>query len=140
MTGLPSFGPGAVFDHVGMAVRSIEDLAGLDVAITDDPTQRVRVAFVDFHGLRVELIQPLGEKSPIDGNLEKGQVLAHVCFRVPSLESALAQGKAAGMHQLARPVPAPAFDGRRIAWLFRRDVGLVELVERSKIETPSPST
>jgi len=126
---LPSFGAGAVFDHVGVAVRSIRDVAGPDVAMVDDRTQRVTVGFVDVAGLRVELIQPLGERSPIDGNLQKGQTLVHLCFRVPDLEAALQHGRDAGMHQLARPVPAPAFDGRRIAWLFSRTIGLIELVE-----------
>jgi methylmalonyl-CoA/ethylmalonyl-CoA epimerase len=120
-----------VFDHVGLAVRSIEDVGGTGLPVTDDHTQRVSVAFVDFAGLRVELIQPLGDRSPIAATLAKGQALVHLCFRVPSLSVALRHGRESGMHQLARPVPAPAFDGRSIAWLYRKDVGLIELVEES---------
>jgi methylmalonyl-CoA/ethylmalonyl-CoA epimerase len=126
---LPFLGPDAVFDHVGLAVRSIADIAGHDAPIVDDSTQRVSVSFVDLSGLRVELIQPLGERSPIDASLKKGQPLVHLCFRVPSLESALEHARRSGLHQLARPVPAPAFDGRRIAWLFSKSVGLIELLE-----------
>lgn len=134
MSGLPCLGPGAVFDHVGVAVRSIRDLAP-EVEVFDDRTQRVSVAFVDLAGLRLELIQPGAEPSPIDGNLQKGQALVHLCFRVPSLEVALGYARESGLHQLARPVAAPAFGGRRIAWLFNTSVGLIELLEEA-----SPST
>lgn len=129
MKGLPSFGPGTTFDHVGLAVRSIADLVDSSTPVTDDPTQRVSVAFVDMAGLRVELIQPLGDRSPVDASLAKNQPLVHLCFRVPDLEAALKHGRASGVQPLTRPVPAPAFGGRRIAWVFRKDVGLIELVE-----------
>jgi len=129
MCTLPFLGDDAVFDHVGLAVVSIRDTAGPDVEVIDDPLQRVSVSFVNLAGLRVELIQPLGEGSPIDRSLRNGQSLVHLCFRVPSLESAVAHGRRSGLHQLARPVPAVAFGDRRIAWLFSKTIGLVELLE-----------
>ena len=119
----------AVFDHVGMAVVSIRDTAGVDVEVIDDPRQRVSVGFVNMAGLRVELIQPLGDGSPIDRNLRNGQTLVHLCFRVPSLETAIRHGRQFGFHQVARPVPAVAFGDRRIAWIFSKTIGLVELLE-----------
>jgi methylmalonyl-CoA/ethylmalonyl-CoA epimerase len=124
-----------VFDHVGLAVRSIQDAGGTELSVVDDPTQRVSVAFVDFAGLRVELIQPLGDRSPIAATLAKGQPLVHLCFRVPSLDVALRHGRESGMHQLARPVPAPAFGGRSIAWLYRKDIGLIELLEDAMLSS-----
>lgn len=129
MSTLAFLGDDAVFDHVGMAVVSIRDTAGADVEVIDDPLQRVSVSFVNLAGLRVELIQPLGQRSPIDRSLENGQRLVHLCFRVPSLEAAVIRGRRFGLHQLARPVPAVAFGDRRIAWLFSKTIGLVELLE-----------
>jgi len=38
--------------------------------------------------------------------------------------------RSGGFFLIAAPVPAVAFDGRRIAWLLGRDRSLVELVER----------
>jgi methylmalonyl-CoA/ethylmalonyl-CoA epimerase len=129
MIELPCFWFGAVFDHVGIAVQSVREAAGPAVDMIQDPVQRVTVAFVDMHGLRVELIEPLGAQSPITAHLGTGQPLLHLCFRVPNLRQALAEGRAHGMHALTRPVPAPAFDGRCIAWVFSRQLGLIELVE-----------
>lgn len=131
MITLAALGPEAVFDHVGVAVRSIHDVAGSGVTVTADPIQRVRVAFVDMGGLRMELIEPFGVPSPIDASLRSGRTLVHLCFRVPDLEAALARARRAGLHQIARPVPAAAFAGRPIAWMFCRRLGLIELVEEA---------
>lgn len=128
----PSLGPDAAFDHVGVAVRSIRDLVGPEIEIVQDPKQRVSVAFLDFAGLRVELIEPLGEHSPVEASLQKGQTLVHLCFRVADLDQALASARSSGLHQIARPVPARAFDDRRIAWVFSPTVGLIELLEESR--------
>jgi methylmalonyl-CoA/ethylmalonyl-CoA epimerase len=137
MTAIPFLGPDACFDHVGVAVRSIREVAGPGVVPIEDPTQRVRVAFVDLGGLRVELIEPLGARSPIDANLQKGQSLVHLCYRVANLEEALSRLREEGLHRIARPAPAPAFDNRRIAWVFSRTLGLIELVEAAPSEKPA---
>ena len=92
-------------DHIGIAVRRIEEAKGffssmLDVPISDTealPSRGVSVAFLDFEGLRIELIEPLGSDSPIAGFLEKrGQGMHHLCFLVPELGSFLEKLKAQG--------------------------------------------
>lgn len=137
MNDLAVFSSG-VFDHVGVAVRSIRDVAGNDVETVPDAVQRVTVAFVDLHGLRVELIEPLGESSPIANSLGSGHVLLHLCFRVPRLDRALAEGRRLGMRALTRPVPAPAFGGRSIVWVFSAQLGLIELVEDTPVVADGP--
>lgn len=123
------FGDGAAFDHVGIAVRSIAALGLVDLPVSRDLKQRVSVAFVETGGVTLELIEPLGDDSPVLRSLEKGQPLVHLCFRVPDLELAIAAGKRAGFHRLGAPVSAPAFGNRRIAWVFSRTFGLMELLE-----------
>jgi methylmalonyl-CoA/ethylmalonyl-CoA epimerase len=123
------FGDEAVFDHVGVAVRSIEAIGVSNGPVTRDAKQRVSVAFVETGGVTLELIEPLGDNSPVLRSIESGQTLVHLCFRVPDLERALAAGKQAGFHRLSAPTPAPAFENRRIAWVFSRTFGLVELLE-----------
>lgn len=134
MLELNMFGDGAVFDHVGLAVRSIEaTLDGNDEAtIFDDNIQKVSVAFIRMNGIKVELIEPLGEKTPVALSLKKGQQLVHLCFRVPDIEAAIEKGREHGFNCIARPVPAVAFGCRRIAWLFSRVYGLVEIVEMER--------
>jgi methylmalonyl-CoA/ethylmalonyl-CoA epimerase len=124
------FGNGTAFHHIGLAVRSIADAAGTDVEVVRDDTQKVSVAFVDMAGVRVELIEPAAEKSPVTLSLQKGQQLVHMCFEVANMDRALEAAKADGFHRLGRPVPARAFANRRIAWVFSRTYGLLELLER----------
>lgn len=85
-------------NHVGVAVPSIEaakatyrDLYGvLESAMTETrelATQGVKFAFVNLVNSQIELIEPLGENSPIAKFLEKnprgGQ--HHICFEVADI-------------------------------------------------------
>jgi methylmalonyl-CoA/ethylmalonyl-CoA epimerase len=122
------FGAGVVLDHAGLAVRSITDLfPGAEVV--HDPTQKVRVAFIDVHGARVELIEPAGPDSPVTTLLKRGPGVYHLCYKVPSLEGAVAEAAKNGFSPVGQPAPAPAFGGKRIAWVYHPKFGLFELVE-----------
>jgi methylmalonyl-CoA/ethylmalonyl-CoA epimerase len=123
------FGSEAIFDHIGLAVKSIKDSIDDELTIISDEIQNVSVAFVELNGIRLELIEPFGEKTPITADLEKGRRLVHLCFRVPNMEIAIKNGRANGFHCIAKPVPAKAFNHKRIAWLFSNVYGLVELLE-----------
>jgi len=123
------FGDGASFEHVGLAVSSIRYLVGDKEEIFREEAQKVSVAFVEVDGLRVELIEPLGEDSPVSSSLKKGRQLVHLCYRVPDIDAAIEKARANGFHCIARPMPSKTLDGSRITWLFSRSYGLVELVE-----------
>lgn len=88
-------------NHVGIAVPSIEaakatyrDLYGVpasEITETQDlPAQGVRFAFVNVANSQIELIEPLGEDSPLLKFLERnpsgGQ--HHVCFEVADIYAA----------------------------------------------------
>ena len=126
---LPWFGEGARFHHVGLAMRSIRDACG-DAETRVNETEGVSLAFVEVHGIRIELLEPLGEDSPIARNLANGVKLLHLCFEVPDLDAALEHCRPAGFHRLKPPAPAAAMGGRRIVWVFHREFGLFELLER----------
>jgi methylmalonyl-CoA/ethylmalonyl-CoA epimerase len=103
-------------NHVGIAVPSIvaaldsyRTLYGVEDAditpVKDMPEQGVRVAFVDIPNSQLELIEPLGEASPILKFLEKnpsgGQ--HHVCFEVPEIHGAAAAMRERGATILGEP-------------------------------------
>ena len=86
-------------NHVGVAVPSIEkaaqtyrDLYGVtDITEPGEmPAQGVRFCFVNLPNAQIELIEPLGENSPIENFLKKnpkgGQ--HHVCFEVEDIHEA----------------------------------------------------
>jgi methylmalonyl-CoA/ethylmalonyl-CoA epimerase len=128
--------------HIGVAVPSLDTTAealsslfGYRVVSGpfDDPIQKVRVNFLaqsNKDAAEIELIAPLSEDSPIQSMLAKnGGGAYHLCFETSDLEAALDHAKKNGCIVVSTPVPAVAFQGRRIAWIYTRSRQLFELVE-----------
>jgi methylmalonyl-CoA/ethylmalonyl-CoA epimerase len=128
--------------HVGVAVPSLEpttellsNLFGYKVVSGpfDDPIQKVTVNFLaksDEDVAEIELIAPIGEDSPIRSMLAKdGGGTYHLCFETSDIDGALIHAKKNGCIVVSSPVPAVAFQGRRIAWIYTRSRQLFELVE-----------
>ncbi len=125
------FGKEARFHHIGLGVQSIREVnPSWEVVV--EKRQGVSLAFIQLNGITIELLEPLGDNSPIARSVREGVRLLHLCYEVPDLEAALELCRPAGFHQISRPVPAPVFDNRRIVWVFSRHYGLFELVERDR--------
>jgi methylmalonyl-CoA/ethylmalonyl-CoA epimerase len=129
--------------HIGFVVASIDDAmlgfvrsmaAEWDGRSFEDPLQKAKVAFLTTRAgeAQIELVEPLGEDSPVRRFLrEKGGGLHHVCYEVADLERELADFHARGAAIAKRPKPAVAFGGRRIAWVITAEKLLVELLEET---------
>jgi len=126
------FGEHAKFHHIGIAVKSIKDVSPSSEMITDFG-QNVSVALVTVNGVKIELIEPCGDKSPITESLNKGVKLLHICYTVSDIEIAIKECRKHGFHCIARPVPAAAFNNEKIAWVYSKKYGLIELLEDPKI-------
>ena len=98
-----------------------------------DPLQRVIVQFwaQDGNSLSIELIEPVGDDSPVAAHLSKGGGLAHLCYEVDDLEGTLRDVRQKGGIVISGPVPATAFHERRIAFVILREIGVTEFVEKS---------
>ena len=130
------------FSHMGVAVPSLEqalttyqELFGYTVCSGpfDDPVQRVSVCFLktgDLGEPTLELVAPNGKDSPVDQVLAKGIGAYHLCYEVDNIESALDYVRSKGCIVISKPVPAVAFEGRRIAWFYTPTRQLIELVEQ----------
>jgi len=132
-------------NHVGIAVPSIDDakatyrdLYGVpEDAITETrelPAQGVKFAFVNVANSQIELIEPLGEDSPIRKFLEKnpsgGQ--HHVCFEVPDIYVARDEMVVRGAKVLNEP--RIGAHGTPIIFIHPKDSNgvLIELMETPK--------
>jgi len=122
-------GEDAEFDHVGIAVNSINDTLK-NVQKVVDPLQNVGVALININHFKIELVEPLNKSSPVTKILEKGQSIYHICFKVQNIQVAIELARKNGFHCIAKPAPAKAFKDKRIAWLFSRTYGLIELLEK----------
>jgi methylmalonyl-CoA/ethylmalonyl-CoA epimerase len=130
-------------NHVGVATPSIENSVALyrDMlgATTihepfDLPAQGVRVCFVDTPNSQIELIEPLGDASPLHKYLEKNPAGGqhHVCFEVPDIHEAKAEMEAKGAKVLGEP--RIGAHGTPVIFVHPKDMGgvLVELMETPK--------
>ena len=128
--------------HVGVAVpslgpttESLSALFGYRVVSGpfDDPIQKVSVNFLAQSGkdvAEIELIAPLTDDSPIKSMLAKnGGGAYHLCFETADIDQALIHATNNGCIIVSPAVPAVAFNGRRIAWIYTRSRQLFELVE-----------
>ena len=125
------FGPEARFHHVGLGVTSIR-AANPSAEVLVEKTQGVSLAFVSLNGITVELLEPLSADSPIARSVRDGAKLLHLCYEVDDLEAAIASSRPAGFHRLGPPAPAPVFDNRRFVWVYSKQYGLFELIERGR--------
>lgn len=124
------FGEGAKFEHVGIAVKSISKEFG-DLKIIDDPEHKVKVAFIHIHDIKVELVEPNSDKSPVNNILQKGQSLYHMTFVVPDLQKAVHRAREHGFHCISKTLPGKAYNNANVTWVFSKVYGLFELIERT---------
>ena len=130
-------------NHVGVATPSIEasvahyrETMGAEVVreAFDLPAQGVRVCFVDTPNSQIELIEPLGDASPILNFLEKNPLGGqhHVCFEVPDIHDAKAWFEGRGARVLGEP--RIGAHGTPIFFLHPKDMGgvLTEIMESPK--------
>jgi methylmalonyl-CoA/ethylmalonyl-CoA epimerase len=127
-------------NHVGVATPSIEQSVALYRDLLgatrihepfDLPPQGVRVCFVDTPNSQIELIEPLGEASPLHAFLAKNPAGGqhHVCFEVPDIHAAKAEMEAKGARVLGEP--RIGAHGTLVIFVHPKDMGgvLVELME-----------
>jgi methylmalonyl-CoA/ethylmalonyl-CoA epimerase len=129
------------FHHVGIACRSIDKTVGFYLAmgytaspVTDDPLQHVKVCFLERPGQpRLELLEPLDDVSPVARTLATAGVTPyHLCYEVQDIDAAVAMLRGQRFLLVSGPVHACAMGGRRVAFLFKKDNGLLELVEAER--------
>ena len=130
-------------NHVGVATPSIadaipywRDVMGATVIHDpfDLPAQGVKVCFVDTPNTQIELIEPLGETSPIRAFLEKNPAGGqhHLCYEVPDIMAAKAWFEGKGAKVLGEP--RIGAHGTPIFFVHPKDMGgvLTEIMETPK--------
>ncbi|OGS04934.1 MAG: methylmalonyl-CoA epimerase [Elusimicrobia bacterium RIFCSPLOWO2_12_FULL_59_9] len=126
-------------DHVGIAVEKIEKalpfyqtVLGLSAGPVEEVAgEKVRVAFMDLEGARLELLEPAGAGGPISKFLDRrGPGLHHLAFAVQDVSGAAEKSRTAGFPCVA-PGLRTGSRGRRVCFLDPRATHgvLIELVE-----------
>jgi methylmalonyl-CoA/ethylmalonyl-CoA epimerase len=118
-------------NHVAIAVPDLaaaaanyRDALGAKVSAPQAlPEHGVTVVFVELPNTKIELLHPLGERSPIAGFLEKNPSggMHHVCYEVADIIAARDQLKASGKRVIGDGEPKIGAHGKPVLFLHPKD-------------------
>jgi methylmalonyl-CoA/ethylmalonyl-CoA epimerase len=126
-------------NHVAIAVKDLaastalyRDTLGAKVsAPLPQPAHGVTVVFVELPNTKVELLEPLGEGSPVAKFLERNADggIHHICYEVEDILAARDRLKAQGARVLGDGEPKIGAHGKPVLFLHPKDFNgtLVEL-------------
>jgi len=116
-------------NHIGIAVRSLDEqrdfyentLGATSEGIEEVPDQKVKVGFFilgpENAPVRLELLEPTADDSPIAGFLEKrGEGLHHVAYTVSDIQQRIDELKQSGVRMIDE-TPRGGAHHTRIAFL-----------------------
>lgn len=109
---------------LGEAVERYRSVLGASVSEPEAlPEHGVRVAFVALSNTKVELLEPLGEDSPIAAFLAKNPAggMHHICYEVEDIIAARDSLVAAGGRVLGDGKPKIGAHGKPVLFLHPKD-------------------
>jgi methylmalonyl-CoA/ethylmalonyl-CoA epimerase len=118
-------------NHVAIAVPDLKAAAALYAgalgatvsAPVDQPAHGVTVVFVTLPNTKIELLQPLGETSPIAAFLERNPAggIHHVCYEVEDILAARDRLKESGARVLGDGEPKIGAHDKPVLFLHPKD-------------------
>lgn len=143
--------PALTFDHVGIVVASLaEGRAQIAATLgitrwtppTEDPSIGVSVQFgLPPTGPAIELIAPLGDRSPIAQALRTGnRILNHLAYLTPDIAASAAHLAEQGCVPTGPPHPAAAYASRPIQFFVSPLRFMIELIEAPGHQHPYTET
>ncbi len=126
--------------HIGIAVKNLDDAIemykklGLEIeSIEEVDSQKVKIAFILIGDVRIELLAPTSDNSPIAKYIEKkGEGIQHLAFAVDDLPAELIKAEGNGL-RLIDKVPRKGAHKADIAFLHPKSTKgvLVELCKEN---------
>ena len=118
-------------NHVAIAVRDLAAASALYAgtlgakvsAPVPQPDHGVTVVFIDLPNTKIELLEPLGEASPIARFLEKNPDggMHHICYEVDDIIAARDRLKQQGARVLGDGEPKTGAHGKPVLFLHPKD-------------------
>jgi methylmalonyl-CoA epimerase len=127
--------------HIGIVVNNIQESLGeltqfLDFQETSVPikvkSQKVNVCFLKTSDVYLELIEPIGDDSPVKKKSESGGGFHHLCFEVDDIFGEIEKMVKNGARVIVEPTKG--FEDRLIAFVLlnmkNTNCNLIEFAER----------
>ena len=124
--------------HLGIAVDSIKERLpvweafGLKLHHTEKvDSEGVMTAHLKVGGYEIELLEPMGEDTPVGKFIDKkGPGIHHLALEVDDIKESLAKAKENGLQPIGE-APRPGADDTLVAFFHPKDTGgvLLEIVQ-----------
>ena len=116
------------------ATKTYANILGVKISVPLDQFDHgVRVVFIELPNTKIELLEPLGENSPIEKFLEKNKKggIHHICFEVEDIDHAILRLKKDGATVLGDGKAKIGAHGKPVIFLHPKDFNgsLIELEE-----------
>jgi methylmalonyl-CoA/ethylmalonyl-CoA epimerase len=113
-----------VVPDLAAAAALYRDALGATVSAPQKlPKHGVTVVFVELPNSKIELLEPLGETSPVRGFLEKNPAggIHHLCYEVPDIIAARDRLREAGARVLGSGEPQIGAHDKPVLFLHPKD-------------------
>ena len=116
------------------AIKTYKNVLGVKISSPIDQIDHgVKVVFIELPNTKIELLEPLGEKSPIENFLEKNKKggIHHICFEVEDINRAILSLEKDGATVLGDGEAKIGAHGNPVIFLHPKDFNgtLIELEE-----------
>ncbi|HMA62112.1 MAG TPA: methylmalonyl-CoA epimerase [bacterium] len=129
-------------NHIGIAVKSLDeqipfyrDILKLKLEGTEEvPDQKVKVAMFQVGEVRIELLEPTSEKSPIARFIDKkGEGMHHIAYESDDIEKEIEQAADQGIQMIDKE-PRDGAHNTKIAFMHPKSTGkvLTEICQSNK--------
>lgn len=125
---------GYITDNISRTLDEFRMLGYTGSEIIKDEIQHVNICFLTKENtLMIELVEPADEHSSVHKMLKKNGVSPyHICYEVENISEAFDYfTETEGYIPLFRPVEATAMDNKQICYLYKKEIGFVEIVSKS---------
>ena len=120
--------------NLDKAIITYKDILGVKISAPLDQIEHgVKVVFIEIPNTKIELLEPLGENSPIENFLEKNKKggIHHICFEVEDINNTISRLKKDGATVLGDGKAKIGAHGKPVIFLHPKDFNgtLIELEE-----------
>ena len=123
--------------HIGYVTNNIDETANewLYLGYTKGPKilDTIQNTYISLlykeNSPSIELVEPVDDHSSVNKILKKvGVSPYHICYEVPNINDTYKEMIVNGYIPLFRPVEAIAFNNKLISYLYKKEVGYIELI------------
>jgi len=133
--------PNLDIDHIGVVVKSISDSVAIyealgyqiETEVIFVKSQKINCQYFKhkINHIRIQLIEPTNQESPVYNALLKGGGVNHICYSCDDIDMAIQESKKIGCKVVVEPFRGEGVNNRRAAFLFHPALGITEIVEKN---------